>query len=177
MPLRLAAKEAIVAETREVAESAISTVVADYRGMTVAEVTELRKRARANNIRLTVIRNTLAKRAFEGTDYACLEEALSGPTMLGFSLDDPGAGARLFRDYGRECPALEVKALSLNGNLYGADDLVKVANLPTRDEALAQLLSVMKAPIAKVAQTLHAVPAKLVRTLAALKDQQATADE
>ncbi|MYD43233.1 MAG: 50S ribosomal protein L10 [Gammaproteobacteria bacterium] len=176
MPLKLEAKEAIVVETREVAQSAISTVVADYRGMTVAEVTELRKQARHSGIRLSVIRNTLAKRAFEGTDYACLDEALRGPTMLGFSFEDPGAGARLFRDYARQCPALEVKALSLNGELYGAEDLAKVASLPTREEALAQLLSVMKAPIAKIAQTLHAVPAKLVRTLAALKDQQAASD-
>lgn len=177
MPLNLAAKEAIVEKTRETAQSAVSTVVADYRGMTVAEVTSLRKQAREKGIELTVIRNTLAKRAFEGTEYENLAEALRGPTMLGFSFEDPGAGARLFRDYIRECPELEVKALSLNGELYSGEDLLKVASLPTREEALAQLLSVMKAPVSKLAQTLHAVPTKLVRTLAALKDKKNTADE
>ena len=174
MPLSLAGKEAIVTEAREVAQAATSTVVADYRGMTVAELTELRKQARASGVKVTVIRNTLAKRAFEGTDYQCLDEVLNGPTMLGFSYEDPGASARLFRDYGRDCPALEVKALSLNGELYGAEDLAKVASLPTKEEALAQLLSVMKAPMTKLAQTLQAVPTKLVRTLVALRDQKNT---
>ena len=174
MPLSLAGKEAIVTEAHEVAQTATATVVADYRGMTVAELTELRKQARAAGVKVTVIRNTLARRAFEGTDYACLDDVLRGPTMLGFSYEDPGASARLFRDYSRGCPALEVKALSLNGELYGAEDLVKVASLPTKEEALAQLLSVMKAPVTKLAQTLQAVPTKLVRTLVALRDQKST---
>ena len=174
MPLSLAGKEAIVAEAHEVAQAATATVVADYRGMTVAELTELRKQARSSGVQVTVIRNTLAKRAFEGTDYACLDDVLRGPTMLGFSYEDPGASARLFRDYSRECPALEVKALSLNGELYGAENLAKVAALPTKEEALAQLLSVMKAPVAKLAQTLQAVPTKLVRTLVAVRDQKST---
>ena len=176
MPLTLAGKEAIVEEAREVAQTATATVVADYRGMTVAELTELRKQARESGVKVTVIRNTLAKRAFEGTDYSCLDEVLRGPTMLGFSYEDPGASARLFRDYGRGCPALEVKALSLNGELYGAEDLAKVAALPTKEEALAQLLSVMKAPVTKLAQTLQAVPSKLVRTLVALKDQKSATE-
>lgn len=176
MPLSLAGKEAIVTEAHEVAQAATATVVADYRGMTVAELTELRKQARASGVKVTVIRNTLAKRAFEGTDYACLEEVLRGPTMLGFSYEDPGASARLFRDYRRECPALEVKALSLNGELYSAEHLAKVAALPTKEEAIAQLLSVMKAPVTKLAQTLQAVPTKLVRTLVALKDQKSASE-
>lgn len=176
MALNLQAKEAIVTQTREVAESSVSAVVADYRGMTVTQLTEMRKRAREQGVTLQVIRNTLARRAFEGTDYACLNEALSGPTMLGFSEDEPGTGARLFRDYMREVPELEVKALTINGELYAAEELGKVASLPTKEEALAQLLSVMKAPVAKLAQTLNAVPSKLVRTLAAIKDLKANED-
>lgn len=176
MPLTKEAKEAVVVETHEVAKTALSTVVADYRGMTVEEMTEFRKQARASNIQLKVIRNSLAKRAFQDTDYACLEESLAGPTLVGFSFEDPGAGARLFRDYGRQCPALEVKALAVNDELYAGSDLAKVASLPTREEVLAQLLSVMKAPIAKLTQTLNAVPSKLVRTLVAIKDQK-SADE
>ena len=172
MPLSLAGKEAIVAATREVARTAISTVVADYRGMSVADLTEMRKQARAHGVQLRVIRNTLAKRAFEGTDYACLDAVLRGPTMLAFSYDDPGAGARLLRECSRKYPTLQVKALSLKGELYGAADLGKVAALPTRDEALALLLAMLKAPMTKLAQTLQAVPSKLVRTLVAIKDQK-----
>ena len=177
MALSLQSKETIVQETRAVAESSVSAVVADFRGMTVTELTEMRKRAREQGVRLQVIRNTLAKRAFEDTSYACLEESLTGPTMLGFSVEDPGAGARLFRDFIRADAALEVKALSINGELYSAEDLGKIASLPTKEEALAKLLSVMKAPIAKLTQTLNAVPTKLVRTVAAIKDQKAQADQ
>ena len=176
MPLSLAAKEAIVAEMHEQALAASAMVVADYRGMSVTELTTLRKHARDAGVKLSVIRNSLAKRAFEGTDFACLEEVLNGPNMLGLSMDEPSASARLMRDHVREYPELEIKALAVNGELYAATDLAKVAALPTKDEALSQLLSVIKAPVTKLAQTLQAVPSKLVRTLVALKDQK-SADE
>lgn len=177
MALSIESKQAIVDQTHEVAQSAVSAVVADFRGMSVTQMTEMRKQAREQGVHLQVIRNTLAKRAFEDTPFACLESALSGPTMLGFSEGDPGAGARLFRDYIRNDASLEVKALAINGELYGAEDLAKVASLPTKEEALAQLLSVMKAPVAKLVQTLNAVPSKLVRTLVAIKDQKAQTDQ
>ena len=176
MPLSLAGKQAIVTQTHEVASTALATVVADFRGMSVLDLTQMRKQARESGVHLQVIRNSLAKRAFEGTDFACLNEVLSGPTLIGFSHEDPGAGARLFRDFGRGCPALEVKALAVGPELYEASDLAKVASLPTKEEAIAQLMSVLKAPITKLTQTLNAVPSKLVRTLVAIKDQKATTE-
>jgi large subunit ribosomal protein L10 len=121
---------------------------------------------------LRVVRNTLAKRAFEGTDYECVNDTLAGPSLFGFSLEDPGAAARLFKDFAKENDKFEVKALSISGTLMGADQLDVLAKLPTRDQALSMLMSVMKAPVTKLAQTMNEVPGKLVRTLAAVRDQK-----
>lgn len=172
MALRLEQKQAIVAEVNEAAQNALAAVLSDYRGLTVAEMTEMRAKARANGVYLRVIRNTLAKRAIEGTEYECLDEAFVGPTMVAFSQEDPGAAARLIKDCAKEFDALEVKALSIGGELLEASQLDRVATLPTRDEALALLMSVMQAPVAKLARTFNEVPGKLVRTLAAVRDQK-----
>ena len=172
MALRLEQKQAIVAEVNEAAKTALSAVLSDYRGLTVAEMTEMRAKARANGVYLRVIRNTLAKRAIEGTEYECLNDAFVGPTMVAFSQEDPGSAARLIKDYAKELDALEVKALAIGGELLEASQLDRVAKLPTRDEALAQLMSVMQAPVIKLARTLNEVPGKLVRTVAAVRDQK-----
>ncbi|MCZ6644360.1 MAG: 50S ribosomal protein L10 [Gammaproteobacteria bacterium] len=172
MALRLEQKQKIVAEVNEVAASALSAVLADYRGLTVKEMTELRARARASGVYLKVVRNTLAKRALAGTDYACLDEALVGPTMVAFSQEDPGSAARLINECTKVYKALEVKALSIDGVLLGPGDIARLAQLPTRDEALALLMSVMLAPITKLARTFNEVPGKLVRTLAAVGEQK-----
>ena len=172
MALRLEQKQAIVAEVNEAAKSALSAVLSDYRGLTVAEMTEMRAKARANGVYLRVIRNTLAKRAIEGTEYECLNDAFVGPTMVAFSQEDPGSAARLIKDYAKELDALEVKALAIGGELLEASQLDRVATLPTRDEAIAQLMSVMQAPVIKLARTLNEVPGKLVRTVAAVRDQK-----
>lgn len=172
MALRLEQKQAIVAEVNQAAKSALSAVLSDYRGLTVAEMTEMRAKARENGVYLRVIRNTLAKRAIEGTEYECLNEAFVGPTMVAFSQEDPGSAARLIKDYAKELEALEVKALAIGGELLEASQLDRVAKLPTRDEALAQLMSVMQAPVIKLARTLNEVPGKLVRTVAAVRDQK-----
>jgi large subunit ribosomal protein L10 len=165
-------KKAIVAEVNETAASALSLVVADARGVTVSDMTALRQSARDNNVQLRVIRNTLAKRALEGTDYECINEKLVGPSLFGFSMEDPGAAARLFKDFAKTNAKFEVKALSVSGQLLGAEQLDVLAKLPTRDQALSMLLSVMKAPVTKLAQTMNEVPGKLVRTLAAVRDQK-----
>ena len=172
MALRLEQKQAIVAEVNEAAKTALSAVLSDYRGLTVAEMTEMRAKARANGVYLRVIRNTLAKRAIEGTEYECLNDAFVGPTMVAFSQEDPGSAARLIKDYAKELDALEVKALAIGGELLEASQLDRVATLPTRDEAIAQLMSVMQAPVIKLARTLNEVPGKLVRTVAAVRDQK-----
>ena len=175
MALKLDQKQAIVAEVNEAAAKALSAVVADYRGLTVTQMTELRAKARKSGVYVKVIRNTLAKRAVEGTEHECLKSALVGPTLVAFSQEDPGAAARLLKEYAKLFEKLEVKALSIGGVLLGADQLDRVATLPTRDEALALLMAVLQAPIAKLARTLNEVPGKLVRALAAIRDQKEAA--
>jgi large subunit ribosomal protein L10 len=170
--LQLEQKRQIVAEVNEIAASALSAVVADYRGLTVAEMTEMRSKARESGVYVRVVRNTLAKRAVEGTEYACLDEAFVGPTLLAFSQGDPGSAARLLKNYAKEHQALEVKALAIGGELLGADQIDRVATLPTLDEARAMLLAVMQAPVIKFMRTLNEVPTKLVRAVAAVRDQK-----
>ncbi len=168
MALRLEQKQAIVAEVNEVAGNALSAVLSDYRGLSVSEMTEIRSKARASGVYLKVIRNSLAKRAVVGTEFECLNEEFVGPSMLAFSHEDPGAAARLLKECCKEYSALEVRALSIGGALLGADQLDRLASLPTRDEGLAILMNVMLAPIVKLARTLNEVPGKLVRTVAAI---------
>jgi len=173
--LRLEQKQEIVSEVNAVAEGALSAVLADYRGLTVSEMTEMRAKARASGVYLRVIRNSLARRAFEGTEYECLADALVGPTLFAFSQEEPGAAARLLNDYAKDFDKLEIKALAIGGQLLDASQIDQLAKLPTRDEGLALLMSVMLAPVTKLAQTLNEVPGKLVRTLAAVKDQKEAA--
>ena len=172
MAIGLEDKKAIVAEVNETATSAMSLVIADARGCTVDDMTALRKDARENQIMLRVVRNTLAKRAFEGTEYECVSETLSGPSLFGFSMEDPGAAARLFKDFAKEHSAFEVKALAVGGQLLGAEQIDVLAKLPTREQALSLLMSVMQAPATKLVRTMNEVPGKLVRTLAAVRDQK-----
>ncbi|NJN51216.1 MAG: 50S ribosomal protein L10 [Gammaproteobacteria bacterium] len=175
MALKLENKQAIVAEVSEAAGRAMSAVLADYRGLTVEQMTALRVKARTSGVYVKVVRNTLVRRAVKGTEYECLDGALVGPTLLAFSMEDPGAAARLLRDCVKDYEKLQVKALSIGGVLLGADQLERVAKLPTRDEAIAILMAVMLAPIGKFVRTLNEVPGKLVRTVAAIADQKQAA--
>ncbi len=172
MPLKIQDKQAIVAEVAEVASSAYSAIAAEYRGMTVDEMTALRKQARENGVYLRVVRNTLARRAIEGTDFECMQETLVGPLVLAFSQEDPGAAARLIRDYSKECDKLVVKSIRISGQLMDASELDTLAKMPTYDQAVASLMSVMQAPITKFVQTLNEVPSKFVRTVAAIRDSK-----
>ena len=175
MAIGLEDKKAIVAEVNETAISALSLVIADARGVTVVGMTALRKSARESNVSLRVVRNTLAKRALMGTDYECVNDSLVGPSLFGFSMEDPGAAARLFKDFAKQNEEFEVKALAVGGQMLGAEQLDVLAKLPTRDQALSMVMSVMKAPATKLVQTMNEVPGKLVRTLAAVRDQKEAA--
>lgn len=175
MALRLEDKQQIVAEVNEVASGALSAVVADYRGMTVDQLTELRAKARESGVYLRVVRNTLARRAVVGTEFECMDPALVGPSLFAFSLEDPGAAARLLKDAVKENDMLEVRGIALGGKLMDSSQLEAVAKLPTKDQAISMLMSVMNAPITKLAQTLDAVPTKLVRTVQAVKEQKEAA--
>lgn len=172
MTLRLDGKKAIVAEVADAAKQATSVIAAQYSGLTVSQLTELRKKAREAGVYMKIVRNTLARRAFEGTQFACMDSALIGPLVLAFSKDEPGAAARVFKDYVKKWDKLEVKALSIDGQLLPGSDLNRLASLPTRNEAIAQLMSVMLAPISKFVRTLAEPHAKLVRTIAAIRDQK-----
>ena len=172
MPIGLKEKQAIVAEVNETASAALSAVMADYRGVSVDGMTELRKVAREQNVHVQVIRNTLAKRAFEGTEFECMNEVLLGPNILAFSLEDPGAGARLFKDFAKKNESFEIRALSVGGKLLAADQIDALAKLPTRDQGLAMLMSVMLAPVTKLTRTLNEVPTKVTRAVAAVRDQK-----
>ena len=175
MGLRLEDKQTIVSEVNEAAGSALSAVLADYRGLTVAEMTELRSKARTSGIYLRVVRNTLAKRAIDGTPYECLRDALTGPTLVAFSYSEPGAAARLLRDYGKDREALNVKAISIGGDLFDSGQLDRIASLPNRDEAITMVLGLLLAPITKLARTANEVPGTVVRTLAAIGEQKKAA--
>ena len=172
MPIGLKEKQAIVAEVNETANKALSAVMADYRGVSVDEMTSLRQQARGAGVHVKVIRNTLAKRAFEGTEFECLNEALLGPNILAFSIEDPGAGARVFKDFAKDNESFEIKALSVGGKMLPPEQIDVLAKLPNREQALAMLLSVMQAPITKLARTLNDVPGRVTRVVAAVRDQK-----
>ncbi len=172
MPIGLKEKQAIVADVNETAGKALSAVMADYRGVSVDDMTTLRRQAREAGVQVRVIRNTLARRAFEGTEFECMNEALLGPNIMAFSLEDPGAGARVFKDFAKENEAFEIKALSVGGKLLPADQIDALAKLPTHEEALAMLMAVMQAPITRLVRTLNDVPGKVTRAVAAVRDHK-----
>lgn len=169
MALTYAEKQAVVAEVAEVAGSALSAVAAEYRGLSVSQLTALRASARASGVYVRVVKNSLARLAVKGTEFECMNDRLSGPLMLAFSKEDPGAAARLFRDFAKTNDKLVITLGAVGGETIEAGDIGKLANLPTRDEALSLLMSVMQAPVTKLARTLKEVPGKLVRTVEAVR--------
>lgn len=172
MALNLDQKMAVVAEVAEVAAEAHSAIAAEYIGLSVGAMTALRVKARDNNVYLRVVKNTLARRALEGTDFECMSDALAGPLVLAFSQEDPGAAARVISDFAKENDKLVVMLVSIGGKLLEAGDIKRLASMPTKDQAISMLMSVMNAPIGKLARTLNEVPGKLVRTVAAIRDQK-----
>ena len=175
MPLNLEDKKALVAEVSAVAAKAQSVVAAEYRGLTVAQMTDLRAKARAQGVYMRVVKNTLARKAVAGTAFETIGPMLKGPLVLAFSKDDPGAAARVVKDFAKGNDKLIATHMSLGGAVLPGKDLDKVASLPTREQAFSMLLGVMKAPIQKLVRTLAEPPPKLVRTLAAVRDQKAAA--
>lgn len=161
MALNLQEKQAIVAEVNEAAKGALSAVIADSRGVTVDKMTELRKTARDAGVSMRVVRNTLLRRAVEGTAYDCLKDVMVGPTLIAFSNEHPGAAARLFKDFAKANDKFEIKGAAFEGEFIQASDIDRLASLPTYEEAIARLMGTMK----------EAAAGKLVRTLAALRDK------
>jgi len=176
MPMRIDDKKIAVEELNEVANKAVSAIAADYHGTTVAELTKLRQEARDSSVHLKVIRNTLAKRALNDTKFSCFEDLLVGPTMLAFSLEDPTSAAKLLNNFTKVNKNFLIKGISLGDSLLELSKLSLIANMPSRDEALAQLAGLLNAPMSKFVSILNQVPSKLVRTLLAVKDQKQQAE-
>ncbi len=170
MALNLEQKKAIVAEVADVASSAHSAIAAEYRGLTVEDLTELRKQARNNGVYLRVVKNTLAKRAVADTEFECMTEGFSGPLVLAFSQEDPGAAARVIHDFVKDHEDMIVKMVSISGKLLDPSEIKTLAKMPTYEQAISILMATMKAPVQKLATTLNEVPGKLVRTVAAIRD-------
>ena len=175
MPLNLEGKKALVTEMSAVAANAQSVVAAEYRGLTVGQMTDLRAKARAQGVYMRIIKNTLARKALAGTSFESVGPRLKGPLVLAFSKDDPGAAARVVKAFAKDHDKLKATLVSLGGQVLPGSDIEKVASLPTREQALSQLLGVLKAPIEKLVRTLAAPPTKLVRTFAALRDLKTSA--
>jgi large subunit ribosomal protein L10 len=173
--LTYAQKETVVAEVAEVAKTAYSAIGAEYRGLTVAQLTALRVQARQAGVYVRVVKNTLAKRALAETEFACMNEGLKGPLLLAFSQEDPGSVARVAEAFAKEHDKFQVRLIAISGKLLGPEQLSTLAKLPTYDEAISQLMAVMKAPVQKLAATMNEVPGKLVRTLAAVRDAKEAA--
>ena len=172
MALSLEQKKAVVAEIAGVATEAHSLVVAEYRGTTVDNFTEMRSEARKSGVYLKVAKNSLVKRAVQGTEFECVADSLVGPMIYAFSQEDPGCAARLIKEYAKKNDKLITKVVSIGGKMFEASELGRLASLPTKDQAISQLMSVMKAPVEKFVRTLAQPHTKLVRTIAAVRDQK-----
>lgn len=175
MAISFEQKKALVAEVSEVAATAMSAVVAEYHGLTAGELDELRCKARESGAFLRVVKNRLAKRALKGTEFECLESALTGPLILGLSLEDPGAAPRVMHEFAKGHDKFVLKAAAISGTLVTGSDVEKLAKLPTRDQALAMLMGVMQAPVSKFVRTVNEPVAQLARTVAAIRDQKQAA--
>jgi large subunit ribosomal protein L10 len=176
MALNLEDKKTLVAEVAGIAATAQSVVAAEYRGLTVGQMTDLRAKARGAGVYVRVVKNTLARKALAGTMFESVGPKLKGPLVLAFSKDDPGAAARVVKDFAKANEKLVATLVSLGGQVLPGKDLDKVASLPTRAQALSMLLGVIKSPMQKLASLLAAPPSKLARTLAAYRDQKGGAE-
>jgi large subunit ribosomal protein L10 len=170
--LKLDQKKVVVKEVNEVASSAVSAVVANYRGLGVAGLTEMRRRALELNVYVRVVRNTLAKRAIDGTELSCLDSSLVGPVILLFSMDHPGAAAKLAKEFSKKYKMLEVTALAYDGNLMDASQLSTLADLPTHSEAIALLMGIMMAPISQTVRGMSETLGRLVRVTSAMAESK-----
>jgi len=170
--LTLEQKKAIVSEVADVAQSAQSAIAAEYRGLTVDQMTRLRAEARNAGVYLRVVKNTLARRALQDTGYACMAESLVGPLLLAFSSQDPSSAAKIIRDFAKQNDKLVVKVVAVDGRLLTPKDVESLATMPTRDQAISMLMGVMKAPIEKFVRTLAEPGNKLARAMAAVRDQK-----
>ncbi|RUM93856.1 MAG: 50S ribosomal protein L10 [Thiothrix sp.] len=175
MALNLESKKQVVSEVAAIAAEAHSAVAAEYRGLTVDEMTELRAKAREDNVHIRVVKNTLARRALQGTEFECMQEGLTGPLVLAFSQEDPGAAARVIDGFTKDHEALNVCLVAVGGELLDPSEIKRLASLPTYDQAVSLTMALMLAPVEKLVRAMNEVPGKLVRSIAAVRDQKQSA--
>ena len=173
MSLSIEQKKAVVSEVSEGFSSAQAAVLAEYRGLSVEQITELRTQARENGVEVRVVKNTLARRSVAGTSFECLSDHFTGPVLISSS-GDPVAVAKVVSDFAKSNDALKITVGVMNGGLIDQSTVQALAKLPSREELLATLVATMQSPLVKFVQTLNEVPGKLVRTLAAVRDSQET---
>ncbi len=169
MGLSLEQKQAMVSEVATKLQGAQAVIVAEYRGLNVERVTQLRSKARKSGVYLRVLKNTLARRAIKGTPFEKLSEQMVGPLMYGIS-QDPVAGAKVLSEFAKENELFVIKAGAMPNAVMSVQDIKALAQLPSREQLLATLLGTLQAPMTKLARTLNEVPGKFVRTLAAYRD-------
>ena len=172
MPLRIEDKQRLVQELNAIASSSIAGAIADFSGLNVTEITELRTKARESGVYLKVVKNTLSKRAFSDTSFECLTEDLKGPIIIALSEDDLASPARLFKNFSKEYEQLQTVGLAIGGNTFPASDLDRIAQLPTRQEAYSTIANLLQAPIEKAVRTLKEIPSKFTRMAVAVKDNK-----
>ena len=175
MRLTLEAKKEIVSEVAAVAANAPSAIAVEYAGISVTEMTKLRQAAREAGVYVRVVRNTLARRALENTKFECMRDSLTGPLLLAFAHHEPGSVAKVIRDFAKGNEKLVVKVIALDGRLLQPSDIGALASLPTKEQAISMLMGLMQAPVTMLARTLAEPHAKLVRTIAAVRDQKQAA--
>ena len=171
MSLNIEDKKEVVAEVSAQLAKAQAVVIAEYRGLPVEDITVLRREARASGVYLRVVKNTLARRAVQGTPFEKLADQMAGPLAYGISTD-PVAAAKVLHGYAKKNDKLVIKGGALPGQLMSAKEVGSLATMPGREQLLAMVLGTMQAPIAKFVQTLNEVPSKFVRTVAAVRDQK-----
>ena len=176
MGLSLEQKQAMVSEVAAKLQGAQSVIVAEYRGLNVERVTQLRSKARKSGVWLRVLKNTLARRAVKGTPFEKLSDQMVGPLMYGIS-QDPVAGAKVLSEFAKENELFVIKAGAMPNAVISAQEIKALSQLPSREELIAKLLGTMQAPVTKLVRTMNEVPSKFVRTLAAYRDtkEKATA--
>ena len=153
-------KQPIVDEIKGYADKAVSAVIVDYCGLTVEQDTQLRKQLREAGVVYKVYKNTLMKRAFEGTDFAQMNDHLEGPTAIAFSMDDATAAARIIAKFAKTADKLELKAAVVEGKYYDAEGVKALANIPSRDELISKLLGSLQSPITNFARVIKQVAEK-----------------
>ena len=169
MALNIGEKKDVVKEISEIASTAQSAVAAEYRGLTVTELSALRSNARELGVYVKVVKNSLAKIAIKDTSFECMDPSLKGPLILAFSKEDLGSAAKLANDFKKYNKLLKPVVVAVNGELVDVAKLSQIAALPNKDQAISMLMAVMKLPIEKFVRTLAAPNVKLVQTLSAYK--------